>query len=474
MSIRKFVRQIRPTDESYTPPIDKVQSYFSELTVTPHYQQKGVYNPFYTLNIDVEKDIRPTVGKGVIKFQNVLKGQGKLLKAYGRGKFIFQIVVDDNPTQYYITTIKTNVTGHLGMRSRKSATASSDVNEFLSLYFMKHPTFSDARTFIVDVSKMGGDTGIMSSSGSVTYETLNELLDKDETAERDVNIGYNNSKAVLSDLKSRGLTWSVLHWVPQAKPGGIRRNNPSDIIIELDDGTFTGYSNKISAGKDATPKLNTGIWSAYQKLGDRTQISNIENMIDKAWNDAASKITMKTKNAYQALKRFNISRERFSETTSQAKFADLAKEFDEDGLKFFFDDMYYPFRNNLISAFAKHIKNPVNMKYLINTVGLYTYGDPAKLGTPCSYKLLIGGERSSTLKDIVSDDSHREIFFSDNPRDFIFIKTRYDNKSQSFNVDFTFSPSKLKVSFPMTLRTRASGGWGGKNLYMTTSGFKIT
>ena len=114
------------------------------------------------------------------------------------------------------------------------------------------------------------------------------------------------------------------------------------------------------------------------------------------------------------------------------------------------------------------------MKYLINTVGLYTYVDPTKLGTPCSYKLLIGGERSSTLKDIVSDDSHREIFFSDNPRDFIFIKTRYDNKSQSFNVDFTFAPSKLKVSFPMTLRTRASGGWGGKNLYMTTSGFKIT
>ena len=339
---------------------------------------------------------------------------------------------------------------------------------------MKHPTISDARSFIVDVSKMGGDTGIMSSSGSVTYETLNELLDKDETAERDVNIGYNNSKAVLSDLKSRGLTWSVLHWVPQAKPGGIRRNNPSDIIIELDDGTFTGYSNKISAGKDATPKLNTGIWSAYQKLGDRTQISGIEKMIDKAWNDASSKITMKSKNAYQALKRFNISREKFSETTSQSKFADLAKEFEKDGLKFFFDVMYYPFRNNLISAFAKHLKNSVNMKYLINTVGLYTYGDPTKLGTPCSYKLLIGGEKKSTLKDVVSDDSHREIFFSENARDFISINTRYDNKSQSFNTNFTFAPSKLKVSFPMTLRTRTSGGWGGKNLYMTTSGFKIT
>jgi len=39
---------------------------------------------------------------------------------------------------------------------------------------------------------------------------------------------------------------------------------------------------------------------------------------------------------------------------------------------------------------------------------------------------------------------------------------------------YIIAPSKLKVSFPMTLRTRASGGWGGKNLYMTTSGFKIT
>ena len=94
-----------------------------------------------------------------------------------------------------------------------------------------------------------------------------------------------------------------LHWVFSKECRWYKKNNPSDIIIELDDGTYTGYSNKISVGKDATPKLNTGIWSAYQKLGDRTQISGIaENMIDKAWNDASSKITMKSKNAYQALK----------------------------------------------------------------------------------------------------------------------------------------------------------------------------
>ena len=54
------------------------------------------------------------------------------------------------------------------------------------------------------------------------------------------------------------------------------------------------------------------------------------------------------------------------------------------------------------------------MRYLINTVGIYTYDDPSQ--TPCPYKLLIGSERGSTLKDVVSDDSHREIFFSKNPK----------------------------------------------------------
>ena len=90
------------------------------------------------------------------------------------------------------------------------------------------------------------------------------------------------------------------------------------------------------------------------------------------------------------------------------------------------------------------------------------------------HALLHGVNKQSLLKDIISDDSHREIFFSENSRDFISINTTYDKKSQSFKVNFTFAPSKLKVSFPMTLRTRTSGGWGGKNLYMTTSGFKIT
>ena len=107
----------------------------------------------------------------------------------------------------------------------------------------------------------------------------------------------------------------------------------------------------------------------------------------------------------------------------------------------------------------------------MNTVALYTYDDASD--TPCPYKLLIGSESGSKLKEVVSDDTHRQVFFSDKASDFVQIKTSYDNKGQSFKAQFTHKPTGLTVSNSWTMRTRSQGGWGGKNLYFTTSGFKF-
>ena len=49
------------------------------------------------------------------------------------------------------------------------------------------------------------------------------------------------------------------------------------------------------------------------------------------------------------------------------------------------------------------------MMYLLNTVGYYTYDDPD--ATPCPYKLLIGSEKGSTIKDISSDEDQRSNIF---------------------------------------------------------------
>ena len=39
----------------------KFKDYIRELTISPDYQQKGVFNPFYTVTPDVEKVVKKEV-----------------------------------------------------------------------------------------------------------------------------------------------------------------------------------------------------------------------------------------------------------------------------------------------------------------------------------------------------------------------------------------------------------------------------
>ena len=47
------------------------------------------------------------------------------------------------------------------------------------------------------------------------------MLDKDETAIRDINIGYQNSLAIKKEVSS----WEKLYWTPKKKPAGIGEKN---------------------------------------------------------------------------------------------------------------------------------------------------------------------------------------------------------------------------------------------------------
>ena len=443
------------------------KKYLRELTVSPDYQSRGTFNPFYVLDIP-EDDIRPSVGDGEIKYKNVDSGSGELIKNYG-GKYHFQVNVNDEDTNYYVITTKSKVKAHFGQKTRKDSTASSNVNEFLTVYFLLHKDYTDPKTFQSDIGGKTGKTGVLNGEGQdVTYEDLIQLIDRDETADRDIEIGYQNSLAVLKDLPS---TIDKVFWVPRGKPDGVGGKNPSDVIIKLSDGNYIGYSNKIAAGKDATPKINTNMTAFYSKLADRKQLSNIQKMIDDAWNDAAATIDVTTPTAHKAIKAFSIAGEGFSESSSKRAFAGLARAFQKDKLKFYADDFYYKFRNNLITAFSTYISDSRNMVYLLNTVGYYTYDDPD--ATPCPYKLLIGSEKGSTIKDVSSDEEQRQIFFTKKSTDLTQIRTSYDKKGQTFNLAVGYRPLGKIISAPIVLRTRAAGGWSGKSLYITTSGFKV-
>ena len=444
--------------------------YVREMTVSPHYQVRGVYNPYYTLKVD-DSVINTLVGPGKLKYRCTDSPKGEEIYTLGKGKFTFQIELDGNDTHAYIRSTKSNVDNHEGTKSRKSATASSDVNEVLTMYFLVHKSERSMDTIEWEkmVAGKSGDTGVLKGDdSSVSYEDIVQLLDKDETAQRDIKIGQSNAVAVQSDLS--GASVKNYYWCPQAKPGGVDSKNPSDTMVEFQDGTFLGYSNKISAGKDVTPKMNASIVAQYHKHRNKAPVKTIKNMIDKAWKHASDLIkSSKYPKSAKALKMNNVKNDKYTEGGSKTKFEIIAKEMNIEGLNFYQDGMYYPFRNKLLDDYTKYIKLPKNLAHLLNIIGFYTF--PNATGTPCPYKLLVGSENSSTISDVSTNEDMVATCYT-KPRDLKSIQVKRTAGTQSLEIYWKHGRHGYKM--PITMRTRASGGWAGKALYMTTSGIKQT
>tara|TARA_Y200000002_G_scaffold317686_1_gene276399 strand:- start:45 stop:1343 length:1299 start_codon:yes stop_codon:yes gene_type:complete len=405
-----------------------------------------------------------------VLFKSVDKIKGDII-VDSRGKYLFQLALDkETILPFGILTTKKQVKGHLGMTTRKDTTASSNVNEFLTVYFLKNKDREPKDLENDSCEKGDKSTGILTGEGTpVTFQNLCDLIDADETAERDINIGRNNAKAVKKDIDKKKI--KNLYWVPRGKPQGISPKTPSDVILEFEDGTFQGYSNKISAGEDKTPKFNTNMYAFYGKLdeGGRQQTS-IAKLINNAWNKSANKVT--GKNSKKSLEMFDIKEEKFSESSSKEAFARLSAKFKVDGLDFYTEGFYYLFRNTLIKDFAKYLTDAKNLVYFLNTIYFYTYDDPTKDFTPCPYKLLVGKEQGdSEIKDVSADEGLKNLLFNTKATKLSQIQSQYDQRGQSFSINFKFEGQMISV--PITCRTRAAGGWSGKSLFITTSGLKF-
>ena len=447
------------------------------VTISPYYKQKNVLNPFYTVQKLVNDKVSKIVGFKDPLYKNVENGTGKLILDT-RGKFIFQIYDGNSEIKYYITIRSADITGHLGMKSRKDTTASSNVNEILSVFFLinKYST-NYLKKVQSDASKFGKkSTGVLnpSKSGSieqVTYEYLGELIDKDETAERDIKIGYNNSIAVKKDLKNQSI--KKVYWCPRGKPPGVSEKNPSDVVVQLSNDDYIGYSNKIAAGVDKTPKFNTNINAYYNKLGNNAQIKATQKLTDEAWDEATKQIPKNKKIVINGVKGLDIKKEPYTETGSREEFGVLGELFRAAKLNFYAEDFYWPFRNNVIKKLGKHLLKPDNLMYFLNTVFFYTYEDPRVKSTPCPYKLLIGrlDGGPSQIKDVSANADLKNIVAVKKSNQLSKIRFDYNGTTQGFKMHFSWKD--YKVLMPITCRTRAKGGWSGKSLFIETSGLKI-
>ena len=131
--------------------------------------------------------------------------------------------------------------------------------------------------------------------------------------------------------------------------------NPSDVVVELSNGDYIGYSNKISEGDDETPKFNTNLYSYYKKLESDDQLKAAAEMIDTAWDKASKQVPKEKKLVVGALKEFDIRAEPYTESATTKPFGELDNVFRAQGLDFYKGDFYYNFRNNLIKNLGKHL-----------------------------------------------------------------------------------------------------------------------
>ena len=459
------------------------------MRITPYYEQRGIKNPFYVLSPSVvnnvvrelkkQGDEYKNVRASDILFKNVEPNQlngSVIYKATPSSSKVFQITdkqKNEIPFGVATTAQKIHVVSHYGMSSRKNATASSNVNEFLSVYFLVQPQMNPDQ-LVNFVSQQKGNTGVLKGEGTpVSFSELGQLLDEDDTPERDINIGLNNAKAIQGDLKGRSI--KTVYWVPRKKPKNVNPTNPSDTILEFNDGFLQGYSNKIASGTDKTPKFNTNVNAFYKEMGDFNQLMNVQKLLNDSFFEA--KETVKGENAKEAIDFYyenEFDNEAYGETGSQKNFGELAEFFRLDGLDFNRKDFYYPFRNNFIRKFADYLKSPINMVYFLRTIYKYTYGDPTQSFTPCPYKLLIGTPMgASKLKNVSSDESLKELLFNSDPSRITDIKDTFDGNSQGWNMTFKFLNGKPKdITLPIVARTRF-GGLQGKSFFLSSSGVQM-
>tara|TARA_B000000609_G_scaffold157004_1_gene150605 strand:- start:106 stop:1488 length:1383 start_codon:yes stop_codon:yes gene_type:complete len=459
------------------------------MRITPYYEQKGIKNPFYILSPPVVSGAVRELKKNGDEYKNI-KGADILFKcvepnqlngpiiykATSSSSKIFQITdksKNDIPFGVATTAQKIHVIGHYGMTTRKNATASSNVNEFLSVYFLVQPPMKPDE-LVNYVSQQKGNTGVLKGEGTpVTFSQLADLLDEDETPERDINIGLNNARAIQGDISGRSIR--TVYWVPKKKPRNVNPTNPSDTVVEFNDGFLQGYSNKIASGTDKTPKFNTNVNAFYKEMGDFNQLMNVQKLLNDAFFEAKEEV--KGENAKEAIDFYyenEFENEAYGETGSQKNFGELSEFFRMDGLDFNRKDFYYPFRNKFIRKFAEYLKNPTNMVYFLRTIYKYTYGDPTQSFTPCPYKLLIGTPMgASTLKNVSSDESLKELLFNEDPSRITDIDDNYNDLTQGWDMTFKFLNGKVKdVTLPIVARTRF-GGLQGKAFFLSSSGVKM-
>ena len=267
MSLQQYVRQLKPRNESYIPPVDIVQNFLSEEVNLP----KEVF-----IGLSYEKSERQSSSKRdviIVRSKDRESDRDEILRNLNQSGITARLgsggssvdPIDGTHEDKSFRILVKPVSG--GMQE---TTLNASITELFPCiaFELNHSPKSprDFHEFLLSVNVKS-----LKCVGSKDIAAAEETINKADTSSK-FEEKMNNAIGIYQFLKDSAADKPIksVFWGYRQKPSGVPKNHPGDMFIEYNDRKMLGVSLKAGGKKTSEPQLNTYVTPIFKAFkGDR-------------------------------------------------------------------------------------------------------------------------------------------------------------------------------------------------------------
>ena len=426
MSIRKFVQQVRPREQSYKPKLIIVEELLAEEEL-PKDIMRGLSYEKSEKQSTSKRDVyivrssdRETDRDEILRNLN----QAGIKASLGTSSSSVDPIDGIYQNRNFRIFVKP-LSGGMG-----ETTLNSSITELFPLIaFEKKYNPKDIISFHQFL--LGVDVSKLKCVGPKDIKAAEETINKADTSTK-FKEKMANAIGVLKYIQQEDKNKKIksLFWGYRAKPAGVPSKHPGDMFITYNDNKILGVSLKAGGKKTSEPQLNTYIGKVFDEFKDR----NYGKLMSLAYKSVYSKIPgMPPERSF----------------IRDRKTKDILRDFDKKNnaqYEKFYNDYLEIMRQGIVKLFNKNKDNTI--KYIKTNI-LRDAPD-----VPTIVIKAVGSDYEE-----VTDKDQLGVFL---PQVKFIKATSSQSSKQNWFIELTSGPDTLKMS--MSIRTNKSGHAGLKKL----------
>ena len=426
MSIRKFVQQVRPREQSYKPKLIIVEELLAEEEL-PKDIMRGLSYEKSEKQSTSKRDVyivrssdRETDRDEILRNLN----QAGIKASLGSSSSSVDPIDGIYQNRNFRIFVKP-LSGGMG-----ETTLNSSITELFPLIaFEKKYNPKDIISFHQFL--LGVDVSKLKCVGPKDIKAAEETINKADTSTK-FKEKMANAIGVLKYIQQEDKNKKIksLFWGYRAKPAGVPSKHPGDMFITYNDNKILGVSLKAGGKKTSEPQLNTYIGKVFDEFKDR----NYGKLMSLAYKSVYSKIPgMPPERSF----------------IRDRKTKDILRNFDRKNnaqYEKFYNDYLEIMRQGIVKLFNKNKDNTI--KYIKTNI-LRDAPD-----VPTIVIKAVGSDYEE-----VTDKDQLGVFL---PQVKFIKATSSQSSKQNWFIELTSGPDTLKMS--MSIRTNKSGHAGLKKL----------